>query len=201
MEQINPTNKMGRENGFALLMTLIVVTIVIAIGLTVLDLSTKQVRLASNATDSEIAFHAANAGMECARYWRRQGSDSMENGQTVSNVQCFASTPVNVVPQQITDNVTGDGEVYKYEYSFTWAGNTRCSQITTLVASSTDNGDPSLDDVVIQQMPTLIQGYPSSSKTCAVGERCTVLSVRGYNKPCGSTTGYGTVQREVLLQF
>jgi type II secretory pathway pseudopilin PulG len=186
------------EQGFALLMTLIVVTVVVAIGLTVLDLSTKQIRLSTNAKDSEVAFHAANAGMECARYWRRQRSNEMERGETLTGVGCFAPPDITVVPQEITSGVSGDGEVYKYDYSFTWAGDTRCSQITTLVASSTSQGS----GLTIGNMTTLVPGYPTgSSKTCAAGERCTVLSVRGYNKPCNSASGYGTVQREVLLQF
>lgn len=202
MAQINFTQRKTGEKGFALLMTLIVVTIVISIGLTVLDLTTKQVRLASNAKDSEVAFHAANAGMECARYWRRQSSSFMENGDPV-NPSCFAGSTRTLSgannPRTVTD-FSGDGEVYRYEYSFTWAGNTRCSQITTLVASSSANGA----GLTINNMDDLVPGYPGSTsdeKDCAAGERCTVLSVRGYNKPCGSTTGYGTVEREVLLQF
>lgn len=186
-----------KEQGFALLMTLIVVTVLVAIGLTVLDVSTKQIRLLTNAKDSEIAFQAANAGMECARYWRRQSSSQMENGSAISPT-CFSASTNTNTRSRITSNVSGDGIVYRYDYSFTWAGNSRCSEITTLVASSTALGS----GLTIGNMTNLIPGFPSgSSKTCAAGERCTVLSVRGYNKPCGNTTSYGTVQREVLLQF
>jgi type II secretory pathway pseudopilin PulG len=187
------------EQGFALLMTLIVVTVVVAIGLTVLDLSTKQIRLSTNAKDSEVAFHAANAGMECARYWRRQASNLMETGGAVIP-SCFGVSLYSNARSQITTSVSGDGEVYKYDYSFTWAGDTRCSQITTLVASSTSQGS----GLTIGNMASLVPGYPGGAldeKECAAGERCTVLSVRGYNKPCNNASGYGTVQREVLLQF
>jgi Tfp pilus assembly protein PilX len=187
------------EQGFALLMTLIVVTVVISIGLSVLDLSIKQVRLSTNARDSEVAFQAANAGMECARYTRRILSSSMENGTAISP-SCFpgGSLSSNAVTE-IVSNVTGDGDVYKYDYSLTWGGTaTRCSQVTTLVASSSVSGA----GLVIGGMTNLVPGYPSgASKTCAAGERCTVISVRGYNKPCNSVSAYGTVQREVLLQF
>ncbi len=184
-------------NGFALLMTLIVVTVILSIGLSVLDLSTKQIRLSTNAKDSEVAFHAANAGMECARYIRRQNSVSMETGTSI-NPSCFGSTPASNTHTQVTSNVTGNGTVYKYDYSFTWGGGARCSQITTLVASSTALGT----GLSIGGMTTLIPGFPTgNTKVCAAGERCTVISVRGYNKPCNSISGYGTVEREVLLQF
>lgn len=183
------------EQGFALLMTLIVVTVVISIGLSVLDLSIKQIRLSTNARDSEVAFHAANAGMECARYTRRANSNAMENGSAISPV-CFSASPS---PNDVTEILnTAAGEVFKYEYGFTWGGSaTRCSQITTLVASSSPSGG----GLTIPNMTDHVPGFPSDTKTCGEGERCTVVSVRGYNKPCNSVSSYGTVQREVLLQF
>ena len=182
------------ESGFALLMTLIVVTVVISIGLSVLDLSIKQVRLSTNARDSEIAFHAANAGMECARFWRRSGSDEMESGQSFA-INCFSST-VNSIPVEVSN--TSDGEVYRYDYAVSWGEFApRCSQITTLVASSSVLGS----GLVIPNMNALVPGYPSDTKDCEAGERCTVISVRGYNKACANVSQYGTVQREVLLQF
>jgi Tfp pilus assembly protein PilV len=192
------------ESGFALLMTLIVVTVVISIGLSVLDLTIKQVRLSTNARDSEIAFHAANAGMECARFWRRSASDEMEAGDTVT-INCFSSTvtPTQVSTMNTAANEvwevmnTADGEVYRYSYALSWGEEPRCSQITALVASSSVTGT----GLVIPNMTTLVPGYPGTIKDCEAGERCTVLSVRGYNKSCTDVSQYGTVQREVLLQF
>lgn len=186
-----------KQGGFALLMSLLVVTVVISIGVSILDLSTKQIRLATNAKDSEVAFHAANAGMECARYWRRVRAADMEVGNSLV-LSCFG-VPAAAVHSEITTGVSGDGEVFKYDYSFTWppAVNDRCSQVTTLVASSTSLGA----GLTISGMPTLMPGYPLATKTCAAGERCAIISVRGYNKPCSAISSYGTVEREVLLQF
>ena len=180
------------ESGFALLMTIIVAGVVISIGLSILDLSLKQARLASIAKESEVSFHAANAGMECARYWRRAASSTMERGGAI-NPLCFSATPSAYSVVQVS---TG---VFLYNYSFTWGSpDQRCSQITTLVASSTAPGP----DLVINNMKALVPGYPNgNTKTCIAGERCSVVSVRGYNRPCNTATGYGTVQREVLLQF
>ena len=190
------TSKGADQGGFALLMTLIVVTVVISIGLSVLDLSIKQIRLSTNARDSEIAFHAANAGMECARFVRRNLSSAMENGDPISPV-CFTGGPSPNNVTQISSDSNGD--VFRYDYAFSWGGTAaRCSQITTLVASSSFSGA----GLFIANMTTLVPGYPSgATKSCAAGERCTVISVRGYNKTCNNVSSYGTVQREVLLQF
>ena len=201
--EINSTTKNETQTGFALLMTLIVVGAVVAIGVSVLDLSLKQVRLSTNAKDSEIAFHAANAGMECARYVRRVEANKMEQGSGITP-NCFTGTVIQdpVVALNVTNGVTpANGEAFVYKYAITWQGGQRCSEVTALVASSTISGT-GLTITGMEGRNGLVPGYPDGNiKTCNQGERCTVLSVRGYNKPCGSVTEYGTVQREVLLQF
>lgn len=185
------------QSGFALLMSLIVVTVLISIGLSVLELSIKQVQLSTNARDSEIAFHAANAGMECSRYWRRALEEEMETGQQISPT-CFSVSAGNVSSETLLS--TAGGDVFKYEYEFPWGATPpdRCTQVTTLVASSTLPGP----GVTINNIPVHIDGYAGgTSRFCEAGTRCTIISVRGYNKPCTGVSSYGTVQREVLLEF
>lgn len=188
------------ESGFALLMSLIVVGVLISMGLSVLELSIKQVRLSTNARDSEIAFHAANAGMECGRYWRRAEANAMETGSQIT-VQCFNQPQITVTAQSLDGSITaGSGEAFLYTYEFTWGtGGDRCTQITALIASSSIT---SAVDLVIDSIPTYVPGYTDgNTKECEPGGRCTIMSVRGYNRPCNAITNYGTVQREVLLQF
>lgn len=185
------------DAGFALLMTLIVVGVVLSIGLTILDLSIKQVQLASNSSASEKAFHAANAGAECARYWRRIASTSMAIGQPI-NPNCFEGTLGNNTVNEITTDVVGDGEVFQYKYEFTWGIDPRCTQINTLVASSTALGS----GVTISNMSTLIPGYTGDDDYfCEAGSQCTTISIKGYNQSCSTVGNYGIVQREVLIQF
>jgi type II secretory pathway pseudopilin PulG len=189
-----------QQAGFALLMTLIVVGVVAAIGISILDVSLKQVQLSTNAKESEVAFHAANAGMECARYIRRTQSDAMERGTAIANPNCFSGTVTQSPVDRLgaSNNVSAaNGEAYVYVYEITWQGGKRCSEIVTLVASSTFSGS----GLSISGMDDLIDGFPGATKSCGAGERCTVLSVRGYNKSCNEKSAYGTVQREVLLQF
>lgn len=196
-----------KDSGFALLMTIIVVGVVLSVGLTILDLSIKQVRLADSAKESEIAFHAANAGLECARYWRREAANSMEEGSPFTP-DCFEVSSGSVSPNEnpnlnptrvpsLDDAV--DGVAYVYEYEFTWgAGSDRCSKIATLAVS----GDLDGDGVTVTNMEDLFVGYPEGADySCEAGARCSVVSVRGYNKPCTDISQYGTIQREVLLQF
>lgn len=186
-----------KESGFALLVALIVVGVVLSIGLVLLDLSIKQVRLSSNAKESEVSIHAATAGMECARYWRRASSTEMETGFGINPV-CFGTAASNNTNSQIVSD-PANGDVYQYDYEFTWgATDPRCTQVTAVVASTSVLGN----GVTTTNMLTIIPGYTDGNdKYCEAGAKCTVLSVRGYNKPCSGVGTYGTVQREVLLQF
>lgn len=204
-------------SGFALLITLLVVGVVLAVGAVLLDLTIKQVQLSSTAKDSEIAFHAANAGMECARFMRRAEGAAMNRGEEVI-ASCFGSsdtisladilnleTETDTSPGSTETHVSSsddDGDAYYYPYEFTWSqgGNERCTRIDTIVASSTAMGG----GVEIENMRWLIPSYPESpdTKLCEAGARCTVISVRGYNQPCSQVnTSYGTIEREVLLEY
>ena len=200
-----------QETGFALLMTLIVVGVVLSVGLSMLDLALKQVRLSSNAKDSEIAFHATNAGLECAQYWRLIEKENMEIGANISP-QCFGVNPYSGSyklnePEPTVQPITGvtdvDLDADLYTYSFQWGGTgaERCTKINTLVASSSVSNPGNLI-IEMADMRSMFPGYPATTDfECDPGSQCTVISVKGYNKPCGSIGGYGVVEREILLQF
>jgi Tfp pilus assembly protein PilX len=202
MFMVSKTTNPNSESGFALLMSLIVVGVLLSIGLTYLDLSTSQVQLSTNSRDSERSFHAANAGMECGRYWRRVSSDLMETGQDIVP-DCFdaAATPtISPTTLGTAEGLVGDGVAYVYSYEFTWGtNNDRCSQITSLVMVA---NDPSTQTLELTGVATQVPGYTGADpKICVPGERCTILSSRGYNQDCSNTTNFGTIQREVLLEF
>ncbi len=200
--EIKQSPQSQKESGFALLMSLIVMGVLLSIGLSVLELSIKQIRLSTNVRDSEIAFHAANAGMECGRYWRRASSTEMETGLSFTPT-CFNTTAGSISPTLNTpplSDIGGNGAVYQYDYNFTWGSgdDQRCSQIRALVF----NADIAGPDLTLSNMQTHAPGYPTAVPvTCEAGARCTVMSVQGYNKPCDAITEYGTLQREVLLEF
>ncbi len=192
-------------SGFALLMTLLIVSVVISVGLTILDVTTKQVRLASTGKDSEIAFSAANAGAECGQYWKRKEAIDMEAGNDAT-IGCFGVTALTVEDTPPSFTPVG-GTIHRYLYQFTWPNGAtidrRCSQITTVVMVA----DAALPFTVsAANMRTMVAGYPNrNGKTCPAGSICTVLSARGYSRACPASIGDvfppGTIEREVLLEF
>lgn len=188
--------------GFALLMTLIVVGAVVSITLAVIELTLKQLNLTVTARDSEIAFHAANAGLECARYVRRVASTSFEVVGTPLNTidfECFNRTQELDLVSYGGLSVSGNGEIRRYLGEVTWGTGDRCSVVDMLVMIVPDT---ETSDLEITNLTTLYAGFPQGdTKTCSPGARCTVAEVIGYNRGCTDTGLAGTVRREILLEF
>ena len=200
---MTPIKFKNTQTGFALLITLLVLSVVVAVTLAIVELSLKQLKLAVDSTDSEIAFHAASAGLECARYTRRHEAAEFETGATVS-VNCFTDTATNVTRRSTlgftTTNVPTNGQVYRYQRSIEWGDEIkRCTSldIVVMVATSTirigGSGSNSLTGI--------IPGYESDYKDCTAGERCTIISAVGYSSACNATSSSGVLKREILLEL
>jgi hypothetical protein len=185
------------SSGFALLITLVIISVVISIGITLIDLTIKQLRLANSSKDSESAFHAANAGAECIRYWRIASSTAFESvvGVPVSvPVTCFGEVATSSVPTNL-----GTG-VHRHDLEITWGPSNarRCSEVIMLTLSS----DPSaVSSTTLNNIQNQIPGYPTNYKECGPGGRCSIISVRGYNRSCALKNELGSIQREVLLDL
>jgi hypothetical protein len=176
-------NNVIQSSGFALLITLIVVSVVISIGITLLDLTIKQLRLSTGSKDSESSFHAANAGVECVRSWRVP-------------VTCFGSTVSTVT---IDDIGEAGKPVYLYEFEVTWGASSlqRCSKVSMITISPPSEGV----SYTLASVDNYLLSYPEGDKICEPGGRCTIISVEGYNRQCSGINQIGTIQREVLLEL
>ena len=190
--------QLKNKTGFALLISILVVGVVVSVGLSLLELTIKQLALSTNSKDSETALHAANAGLECAQYWRNTEYADFETGVNV-NASCFglSKTFIKSSSEPDSGDISGSGNAYKYDVEFDWPSSPRCSKITMLVMVA-DN--ESASGVTVSDMLNLIPGYGSNSKKCESGGICTVMSVRGYNKGCGDVGDFGTIERQVLLE-
>ena len=57
-----------QQQGFAMLFTVLLVSLILTISLSISDITFKQTLLSSLAKDSQIAFYQADAGIECGMY-------------------------------------------------------------------------------------------------------------------------------------
>lgn len=197
-----PIKHYTKQSGFALLITILVLSVVVAVTLAIVELSLKQLKLSVDSTDSEIAFHAANAGLECARYLRRVHSNDFETGADI-DVECFGASDTVAREGTLgfaTSGVGPNGAVYRYQHDIEWGSpSTRCTTMDMIVVVATStvtiggSGAATLKD--------RINGYESDDKVCEGGERCTIMSVVGYSSACSNITDPGVLKREILLEL
>lgn len=60
---------MKKKKGFILLLSLVVISVLFAIGLGVFGIVVKELMLSGTGRESQIAFYAADTGIECVLYW------------------------------------------------------------------------------------------------------------------------------------
>ncbi len=204
MTRIN--SRQQKIAGIALLMTMMVLSVVLAVTLAIVELTLKQLALSVDSRDSEIAFHAANAGLECARYTRRHASTTFESGANSVPINCFnvSSTLKKVALGIATTSNGAIGDIFRYQKSLSWSGN-HCSEIDiiTMVVSTTSPTTLYMTGPDDRSLAEVFSGYSYSRKGCAPGGVCTIASVAGYNSSCAgnSTSTDGVLKREVLLEF
>lgn len=199
-----------QQSGFALLITILVLSVVVAVTLAIVELSLKQLKLSVDSTDSESAFHAANAGLECARYLRRVYSDEFETGASVP-VNCFGNpvvpmtkqASVGFVTNPVNPNPSTEGQINRYKRDIDWGTGpgARCTSIdiTTIVATTSITIGATLP--AASNLKNFINGYENAVKTCEAGERCTIISVVGYSSVCSAQSASGVLKREILLEL
>lgn len=117
------------EAGFALLIAVIFMSVMLSFGLSLGSLSYKQQILASSAIRSQYAFYAADAGLECALYYDQQLNyfdyNSHNQDEHPGMIECGGSTAeeinysytdnILIAKQQIDfDSLCADVTVYKY---------------------------------------------------------------------------------------
>ena len=128
------------QRGFALLVAVIFTSVMLSFGLALGSLAYKQQVLASSATQSQYAFYAADAGLECALY-----TDQVISPVTHASLFAFPPTDPGLVQNVMSCNGTPaafpptypTGEV-SYTPGVRWViaerlrlfSNTRCADIT-----------------------------------------------------------------------
>lgn len=177
-----------RCGGFALLFTMIVVSVLLAIGLTLLNITVKQFTLSSTARESEVAFHAANTGLECMHYYRNTNATDYFAGGSVE-VSCGG---VSGTPTVSSDAASG-GTVYHYEYAFNGVGTAGVYVETSMYVLDMRESDSGVTNYPINE------GIESAD--CGAGVVCTVITSRGHNRSQSQLDSIRTVQRELTIEF
>ena len=173
------------KSGLSLVIALIVATVALAVGLSLLDVTLRQFILSGVARDSEISFHAAYAGIECARFQDIQ-NDSYAVPHSGVGVTCMGD-PANTAAAN-----SGDEQLFEHEWQITATPLvTACTEVSVFKFNGPDTipGD-------------IIGGdTPADNRSCSSGSVCTVIQSRGYNVACSDVGTTQTVERQVVVIY
>lgn len=172
----------AQKDGFALLVAVLVSSLVLAVGMSIITITLKQLQFSNIGRESEIAFYAADAGMECALYYDYSTNGGhFDFGTGNSTISCMGGN-ININPSTA-------GSVQTVNFQATWGtAPTVCADVTVkkyFNAGSAVTIDATLGDV------------------CPMGVTCTRTVSKGYNVACSSlaTPNLRTVERTLKAVF
>ncbi len=180
------------NNGLALLITMLLMSVLLGISTSLLNVTLKQYQLSGISRSSEIAFHAANAGIECLSYHDLAESvpsvfdvpaDGVTDQATVAAISCMGSALITS-----ETGAASSGEEQRFE--FEWGVPKVCTNVSIYKFHS----DSALVPVTA--------GGQTFRDPCPTGSTCTVIRSRGYNTGCGDDLkNPRTVEREITQVY
>jgi hypothetical protein len=201
----NMMHHIQRKEGVTLLVALLLVGVLLGISTSLLNVTLKQYQLAGIAYSSEIAFQAANAGMECALYhdFPKTGTSTFAvpgNGNeqpAQPTLTCMNSMTTSVVGLN-NSPYTGDGDGLSVNgeeqyFQFNWGTSPGvCVDVSVYKYYSTS-----------ANVTRWVHGVDlGNGDDCPAHSECTIVQSRGYNVPCAEiSSGAKVVEREYTLVY
>ncbi len=124
----------SRERGFALLIAIIFMSVLLMFGVALSSLAYKQQLISSSAVESQYAFYAADAALECALYEdQQQGLFAYgSSGDPVPSFACDGAAPTQLPSSRLFPTISGHAyqKLQYYRFEFTYSGAKRCADIS-----------------------------------------------------------------------
>ena len=135
----------------------LVSSVVLGVGVSILNISRKEILLTAGAQDSQYAFYAADAGYECALYEDFQNSAFSSTTATDLAVNCgqIAGASYASYVSIVDGGDVGVNNAHKWDYLFSLpvsdAGSCAAVDVTKLITTTdTDTTDADGNTVVIE---------------------------------------------------
>ena len=201
--------KMDKDSGFALLLSIIIASVVLAIGVAILKISVSQLQLSATGRESEISFQASQSMSECLTYWRyanreqfvaRPGTLGPGTNLNAPPITCMGSGPSEAYAEVIVNDTLTDPmqlHIVKFHYTFPWGEDPEvCSSGDMYIMVP-------LDGEQVHTFPgTSVGEDGDGEKRCPTGSVCTIMITQGYNRPCDQLqSSIFTLQREITTEF
>ncbi len=105
--------KINKNNGYALLFTIVVVSIMIAMASGISNSISKQIILSSTARDSQVAFYEADTAAECALYANSKGGGFVITTSMGSQFPCGLDDTNSQVVLNVAETFSGS-QIYNF---------------------------------------------------------------------------------------
>jgi len=188
------------ERGIALLITLLIMTVLLGVSASLLNVTLKQFQFSAIGLSSEMAFQAANAGMECFLY---QDYMLYPDSRFDVNGDGTAVPPeagVTCAGEVSNDLVNGGNDVMSGEeqrFRYTWGDPTLCTDVS--IYKYYEIGTIDGDSVGPDMSASL-----GRAGNCPEDVVCTVVRSRGYNVACPAGSDpfpLRTIEREITQRY
>ena len=155
----------NKQKGYTLLFAVIVSSIVLSVGASIMNISKKETILASSVRDSITAFYAADSGLECAIY---QNVNFSTSTTAVINFGCLGQV-INLNPIPIVNSFGESDGSAKFEFAIKIGGteSNACANIYVLKHYVLDRDLGEIPETIIESRGYNL-GWNSSSNTCDV---------------------------------
>lgn len=166
------TCNLQSKSGFAMLFSVLISSLLVVIGLSIFNITLKELSISTSSRESQTAFYAANSGMECALYWDLKGNGSRSAFASTSVATEIASAKtVPAVCNAVTVN-SATSATTGFNFNITPDSNGPCVEVTV----SKTPGYPTAD-----RMTTLIESRgknicSSSGRKVERGLKATIIT-------------------------
>ena len=137
------------QRGFTLLIAVILTSVILAVGLALLDISIKQITLAAAGRQSQYAFYNADSALECALYW-----DSVDQ---------FDYTSEPTTPS--LGSIVCEGQTFNYSATAP-VSSVRTTTFSIPCAGDGTPGDASSDVTITKTSAGATHFYANGYNTC-----------------------------------
>lgn len=173
------------SRGFTLLLAALVASITLALGVSIFEITQKQVILSSLGRDSQFAFYTADTGAECALYWDAR-SDIHPNTFATSSAT-FVRVPIScagesVTPDPVSTETYSAISIFSYNFKSPFKPEGLCAKVSVKKCGGTFDTDGTC-----APEPPKLQ---------------TIIHADGYNTDCDSIpTNPRALQRSVEIRY
>jgi hypothetical protein len=148
------------EKGYTLLFAVLVASLVLSIGISILTISRKEFLIATSTRDSAAAFYAADGGLECAIYNLNNDVFNITTDNT-GNFDC------DIPHGAITHTTPASTDMYTFHAKL--GGQVTSCAVVTVTQESVDQGDGTTKLVTTVKSLGYNTGWDSTTLTCSIG--------------------------------